>query len=82
MEFYIEMELLRVSKWWDLYDYFTDISYITDKYNQFLEINNLVGRDHEEIKLKIKKEINKKYVEMDINYEDRIKRILDDMFFW
>lgn len=66
----------------DLYDYFTDISYITDKYNQLSEINNLNGKDYEEVKLKIKKEINKKYAEMDINYEDKIKKIFDDMFFW
>jgi hypothetical protein len=66
----------------ELYDYFTDVYYITDKYNELAEYNSKSDNSAASKKLQIKKAINKKYSEMDTKYEASIKEIVIRMAIW
>ncbi len=60
----------------NIYDYFTDINYITDKYEELsaIIIQNDMGLNDK--KLTIKNAINKKYVEMENKFKESIETIL------
>jgi hypothetical protein len=66
----------------DLYDYFTDITYITDKYSQLFDLYSSKDNNINDIKLKIKNDINKKYGEMEVCYEQKIRGIIQTMALW